>query len=285
MTMKLDIKTLLYKSFETIVASGKYAQEIRHDIYKNGFLPFDLNELITTKENLAESEDLLMSDFLHKNIQTFSDIPIISEEAHTRLYDDTFWCVDPLDGSFCFSHNTGPYSILISLIHRGKPVLGLANFPEQNTIFVSSSATGSYVIKKNKRKKLVHHASSHTNDLIGIITNASPEPEPIKQYLNQFGITKFTDMTGAPNPAALLCGSGDIMPLFHRQYEWDIAAYDAILRYANYNQKSAIVDLHGNPLCYGKQDSNRPFENPKLIVTYNQKIINQIRENNRQKKL
>lgn len=283
--MKLDIKTLLYKSFETIVASGRYAQEIRHDIYKNGFLPFDLNELITTKENLAESEDLLMSDFLHDKISSFSDIPIISEETHTRLNDDTFWCIDPLDGSFCFSHDTGPYSILISLIYRGKPVLGLANFPEQSTIYLGSVATGSYIIKKEKRKKLVYHANSHTNNLRGIITNATPDPEPIKKYLSQFGITKFTDMLGAPNPATLLCGLGDVMPLFHRQYEWDIAAYDAILRYANPNKKSAIVDLYGNPMLYGKQDNNRPFENPKLIATYNQKIINQMCETNRQKKL
>ena len=283
--MKLDIETLLHKSLKTIVASGKYAQEIRYDIYKDGFLPFDLNELITTKENLAESEDLLMSKFLHKKISSFSDIPIISEETHTRLNDDTFWCVDPLDGSFCFSHNTGPYSILISLIYRGKPVLGVANFPEQNTIYLGSVATGSYIIKKEKQKKLIYHARSHINNLRGIITNATPDPEPIRQYLNQFGITKFTDMLGAPNPAMLLCGLGDVMPLFHRQYEWDIAAYDAILRYANPNQKSAIVDLYGNPILYGKQDNNRPFENPKLIATYNQKIINQICETNRQKKL
>lgn len=281
--MKLNINKLLNDSFEIISESGKYAQRIRKDIYKNGFLPFDLDEIMSVTETPAENEDFLMSDFLHKKIRLISDFPIISEEYHTRLTSDTFWCVDPLDGSFCFSHDTGPYAILISLIYRGKPVIGLACFPEQNIIYAASPIIGSYCVKENKKKKLKY--ISYSKNLRGIITNASPDPEPIKHYLQQFNITKFTETLGAPNPALILSGQGDIMPLFHRQYEWDVAAYDAILRYAHKSQNPAIVDLYGNPVNYGKQDANRPFENPKLVATYNKNLINQICNNNRQKKL
>lgn len=141
------------------------------------------------------------------------------------------------------------------------------------------------MIKKGKKKRVSYSDSSYKRDLCGIITNASPDPAPIKQYLRQFNITKFTETLGAPNPALILSGQGDVMPLFHRQYEWDIAAYDAILRYAHTNQKPVITDLYGNPVKYGKQDENRPFENPKLIATYNKNLINQICNNTRQKKL
>ncbi|MBP5485350.1 MAG: hypothetical protein J6Y07_01440 [Alphaproteobacteria bacterium] len=281
--MELDINKLLNDSFEIISESGKYAQQIRKDIYKNGFLPFDLDEIISVTETPAENEDFLMSDFLHKKIRLISDFPIISEEYHTRLTSDTFWCIDPLDGSFCFSHDTGPYSILISLIYRGKPVIGLACFPEQNIIYAASSITGSYFVKESKKKTLKYSLCS--KNLRGIITNASPDPEPIKQYLRQFNITKFTETLGAPNPALILSGQGDIMPLFHRQYEWDIAAYDAILRYAHKSQTPVIVDMYGKPVTYGKQDTNRPFENPKLIATYNKNLITQICNNTKQKEL
>ena len=283
--MELDINKLLNDSFEVISESGKYAKKIRKDIYKNGFLPFDLAEIMSVTDTPAENEDFLLSDFLHKGISSISELPIISEEYHTRLDSDTFWCIDPLDGSFCFSHNTGPYSILISLIYRGKPVIGLACFPEQDIIYTASSITGSYIIKGNKKKKLVYRSNLYGNDLRGIITNASPDPEPIKQYLRQFNINKFTETLGAPNPALILSGQGAIMPLFHRQFEWDIAAYDAILRYAHTSHKSAIVDLYGNPVCYGKQDTSKSFENPKLIATYNRNLINQICNNTKQKKL
>ena len=283
--MELDINKLLSKSFEIIAESGKYAQQIRKDIYKKGFLPFNMDEIMSVTETPAENEDFLMSDFLHKKIRSISEIPIISEEYHTRLNSDTFWCLDPLDGSFCFSHDTGPYSILISLIYKGRPVIGLACFPEQNIIYTASSITGSYLIKGSKKKKLVHKSNVYGNNLRGIITNASPDPEPIKKYLHQFNITRFTETLGAPNPALILSDQGDIMPLFHRQYEWDIAAYDAILRYAHTNQNPAIVDLYGNPVIYGKQDVHRPFENPKLIATYNKNLIRQICDNARQKKL
>ena len=242
--MQLDIKHLLSQSFDIIVESGEYAKKIRKDIYKNGFLRFDLNELMHTKENLAEDEDFLMSDFVCNKIKSISDIPVISEESHIRLKTNTFWCIDPLDGSFCFSHDTGPYSILISLIYMGHPVIGLACFPEQKIIYIGSSVTGSYIIKNNIKKPLIYKPNMYKNNIRGIITNATPDPEPIKKYLMQFNITKFTEVLGAPNPALILLGHGDIMPLFHRQYEWDIAAYDAILRYAQNSYKSAIVDLY-----------------------------------------
>ena len=281
--MELNITQLLSDSFEIISESGKYAKKIRKEIYKNGFLPFNLDEVMSVTETPAENEDLLLNDFLYKKISSISNLPIVSEEYHTRLSSDTFWCIDPLDGSFCFSHDTGPYSILISLIYRGKPVIGLACFPEQNIIYTASSITGSYCIKGNKKTKLNYKL--YNKNLRGIITNASPDPEPIKQYLQQFNITKFIETLGAPNPALILSGYNDVMPLFHRQYEWDIAAYDAILRYAHENQKPAIVDLYGNSVNYGKQDANRPFENPKLVATYNKNLINQICNNTKQQNL
>jgi len=285
MNFNININKLLSDSFDIIIEAGKYAKKIRQDIYKNGFLPFNLDEIMTVKEIAAEKEDFLMSDFLHTKIRSISEVPIVSEEYHTRLNSDTFWCIDPLDGSFCFAHDTGPYATLISFIYRGKPVIGLACFPEQDIIYTASCATGSYIIKGNKKKKLICKYNSNYKNLRGIITNASPDPEPIKRYLQQFGIKKFTETFGAPNPALILSGHGDIMPLFHRQYEWDIAAYDAILRYAHTNQRSAIVDLYGNPATYGKQDNNRPFENSKLVATYNRNLINQICDNTRQKKI
>ena len=70
--MQLDIKHLLSQSFDIIVESGEYAKKIRKDIYKNGFLRFDLNELMHTKENLAEDEDFLMSDFVCNKIKSIS---------------------------------------------------------------------------------------------------------------------------------------------------------------------------------------------------------------------
>ncbi len=269
--MNPNIRNLTEQAYNIAISAGKYAKSLRKQIYKDGFLPFDLNELTTNTESCATSEDVLLSDFILKEISQISTTPIISEESHTILQNNTFWCVDPLDGSFCFSHNTGPYAILVSFIQNGKPLVGIAHYPEQNKTYVGAYGIGSYIIQGTKKKSL-HYGFVNTRNICGIITNASPDPQPIRQYLEQLGIHKFKEATGAPNPALILTGGGDIMPLFHRQYEWDIAPYDAIIRYAMHDYKPGIFDLDGRPVVYGKQNHNRPFENPKLIVAPDERL-------------
>ena len=268
--MNTDIKTLTEQAYNIAISAGNYAKYLRNKIYKNGFLPFDLTELTTNSESCATNEDILLSNFILEKISEISTIPIISEESHTILQNDTFWCVDPLDGSFCFSHNTGPYSILISLIKNGRPILGIAHYPEQNRTYMGAYGIGSYIIQ-NKQKKLLQYKTVkyNANTICGLITNAVPDPTPVKFFLEQCGIKKFKEVTGAPNPALVLTGLGDVMPLFHRQYEWDIAAYDAIIKYSTQSYTPGIFDLNGLPVVYGKQNNNRPFENPKLLVVLN----------------
>ena len=268
--MHADIKNLTDQAYDIAINAGNYAKYLRNKIYKNGFLPFDLIELTTNSESCATNEDILLSNFILEKISEISNIPIISEESHTILQNDTFWCVDPLDGSFCFSHNTGPYSILISFIQKGKPILGIAHYPEQNTTYIGAYGLGAYIIQNNKKRVLRYKTTNYgVNTKCGLITNATPDTSPIKNFLKQRGITKFKDVIGAPNPALILTGAGDVMPLFHRQYEWDIAAYDAIIKYSTQSYTPGIFDLNGFPVVYGKQNNNRPFENPKLLVVLN----------------
>lgn len=273
-----DLNYLADKIYNLVQEAGTYAKNMRKQIYKNGFLPFDLDELLVNTETFSAPEDFRMSDFICDKLQKISSIPIVSEENAHKLSDDTFWCIDPLDGTYCFSHNTGPYAILISLIYHGYPILGLARYPEENITYVGAKTIPSYIFAGNKKHRLTYNQCK-SGSLRGIISNASPESAPIIKYLNGIGISNFIEVTGCPNPALTLSGKGDIMPLFHRQYEWDTAAYDAILRYSNSAHRPCFFDTHGQVLKYGKYTGAHPFENPKVVVTPNEALKLTIRNN------
>ena len=57
------------------------------------------------------------------------DIPVLSEESKSLPFDvrsgwQTYWLVDPLDGTKEFIKRNGEFTVNIALIHNGVPVLG-----------------------------------------------------------------------------------------------------------------------------------------------------------------
>src|SRR5437867_3254253 len=65
----------------------------------------------------------------------YPSIPVISEEASEvheytlRKNWDTFFLVDPLDGTKEFVSRNGEFTINIALVQQGKPVLGVVYAP------------------------------------------------------------------------------------------------------------------------------------------------------------
>lgn len=60
-----------------------------------------------------------------------------------NLDEDTYWIVDPIDGTLNFLSHVPLWSILIALVHKGKPVLGIVALPAINEIYLASEGNGS----------------------------------------------------------------------------------------------------------------------------------------------
>jgi myo-inositol-1(or 4)-monophosphatase len=79
---------------------------------------------------------------------TFPGHAILSEEQAT-LYDPTFeftWVVDPVDGTTNFTHGMPIWGVSIALLHSGRPVVGILDFPllhEQFQAVLGQGATRS----------------------------------------------------------------------------------------------------------------------------------------------
>lgn len=60
-----------------------------------------------------------------------------------NLDEDTYWILDPIDGTVAFVNRAPTWSTLLALIHKGEPILGIAAFPVLNEVFVASRGNGS----------------------------------------------------------------------------------------------------------------------------------------------
>ena len=87
--------------------------------------------------------------------QKFPNHQIIGEEFGNQVSKSDFtWIIDPIDGTRSFVIGNPTWSNLISLNYKGKPLVGLANFPVLKKYYINYSNKAAYVIENKKRKKL-----------------------------------------------------------------------------------------------------------------------------------
>ena len=114
-------------------------------IYEAGF---DIEE----KEDKSPITDADMAS--HKLIierlsMLTPDIPILSEEStrppfNERASWETYWLVDPLDGTREFIKRNGEFTVNIALIHQHKSIIGVINVPVLNVDYYGWQGGGSF---------------------------------------------------------------------------------------------------------------------------------------------
>jgi fructose-1,6-bisphosphatase/inositol monophosphatase family enzyme/predicted Zn-dependent protease len=82
--------------------------------------------------------DFVLPPELHeyeKDLNTAPPEPLV-------LNEDTYWMIDPIDGTINFLAKSPLWSTLIALVHKGKPVLGLVSLPSLGEVFIASKGNG-----------------------------------------------------------------------------------------------------------------------------------------------
>ncbi|ATH06948.1 hypothetical protein BIY24_03055 [Halobacteriovorax marinus] len=127
---------------------------------------------ITSKQaqGVASTADLASEKFIIKEIsKRFPEHDILAEESAYVQFGDAkeayqvfkerewTWVIDPLDGTNNFLNGLDYYAVCISLLHMGKPVLGVVYRPSNGDCYYATSYAESRFInyqKSQKSKKL-----------------------------------------------------------------------------------------------------------------------------------
>ena len=100
--------------------------------------------------------DKAFEKFIRTKIKKkFPNHEIIGEEFGRNKTKSNFtWIIDPIDGTRSFVIGNPTWSNLVGLNYKGKPIVGLANFPKLNKYYFNTSKNNSYVVENGKKRKL-----------------------------------------------------------------------------------------------------------------------------------
>lgn len=173
-------------------------------------------------------------------IKVLSDYPILSEEGDkTGRKNDTMWIVDPLDGTNDFVNKTGDFSIMVGLIRKGTPLLGVVYVPVHENLYVASLGTGAY-----KNGKRIHVRRNGSVMLIS--RNYTTEKE--KEFGKKIGASTFTPKGSIGTKLCTIAeGKADYyVNLSDKLGVWDACAPHIIVEEAG----GKVTDKNGEKLIY-----------------------------------
>ncbi len=189
------------------------------------------------------------------------DIPIISEETFSenllKNLNETYWLVDPLDGTKEFINKTGEFTVNIAMIHRKEAIFGIVAAPATGKIW-RGSIFNSIESENDSVKKL------------RIVMSKSHKSDKDKDFL-RFLASKNIDYEIVEKGSSLkLCSladnEADIYPRFGPTSEWDIAAAHAVLK----SKGGSVISVKDNKeLGYAKKES---ILNPYFIAFRNSSV-------------
>jgi 3'(2'), 5'-bisphosphate nucleotidase len=222
---------------------------------------------ITTKDNdspLTEA-DLAAHRIIVDSLRELTpSLPILSEESRAvswqeRQYWDTYWLVDPLDGTKEFISRNGEFTVNIALIDNGRPVLGVVYVPVLDILY-AGSPDGAYKEKDGEVEEISSAKIEDNQHTIAVVASRSHKGDELEDWLERAAV-RFPQMELVSMGSSLkIClvaeGKADIYPRLALTSEWDTAAAQAILEAAG----GILTDTDFNIYRYNqKEDILNPF--------------------------
>ena len=128
---------------EPLVDLAEEAGRAILDIFHRGF-----SVSLKNDDSPVTEADLAASSLIVRALQNRWPWPVLSEEDAakidwaTRSAWQTYWLVDPLDGTKEFISRSGDFTVNIALIHEGSPVFGLIHAPVEGASWWGSCGGG-----------------------------------------------------------------------------------------------------------------------------------------------
>ena len=251
--MTLPINSLA----QTVLRIAKEAGDKIMAIYENDFAIYEKQDTSPLTE-----ADLAAHNVIVDALSEQSDLPILSEESANISWDErkqwqSYWLVDPLDGTKEFIKKNGEFTVNIALIENGKPTMGVVYAPALNKSYVGIVGEGAWTEINGVFTPIT--ATKHSgNDVWKIVGSRSHQSPEIQNLLAQLdGETELVAMGSSLKLCLVAEGEAHLYPRLGPTSEWDTGAAHAVAIAAG--AKVTVLDP-ANPLDSNAED-----------LTYNQK--------------
>lgn len=246
-------------------------------------------------ESPLTAADLAAHQLISAGLAELLPLPIISEEGELPEFAErhrweSYWLVDPLDGTKEFIAGNGEFTVNIALVQGGRPLLGVVHVPVSDITYIGVLAARDennigafkYVRGKNRQPIAVRslagrfaqcqpftvllshrHGTQATADLMAAI------------ICNWPGAIETTNAGSSLKFCLIAEGHADFYPRLAPTSEWDTAAAQAVLEAAGGRVVQATSELQSllyntrddilNPHFYALGDKN--FEWNKILFS------------------
>jgi 3'(2'), 5'-bisphosphate nucleotidase len=191
----------------------------------------------------------------------FANIPIMSEESTCALSGapETFFLVDPLDGTKEFLQRNGEFTVNIALIHRQAPVAGVVLAPVLGELFYAARGLGAWARSGGRERPLKTEPAVPPSPL-RILGSRSHGSDEVGAWLARLGRPYRLEVAGSSLKFCRIAqGLADLYPRFGPTSQWDTAAAQAVLEGAG----GAVLAPDGKALRYGVE---LPVLNPYFVA-------------------
>ncbi len=241
-----------FQTLEICKIAWKAGEKILN-IYSRKFKIFRKKDFSPVTIADLESEKIIIKGL--KKI--FNKPTIISEETNYKSKSklNSFWLVDPLDGTKEFIKKNGEFTVNIAFIKNKKPVFGIIYAPVLKKTYIGTKENTYKIINQKYFKKIV---PKKKNNKTMIISRSHSSKNEIEKLKKKYKIKKIKYLGSSLKFCYIAEGIANIYPRNGTTYEWDTAAGQAIINGVG----GKIKTNKGFELKYGKKD----FKNTNFIA-------------------
>lgn len=197
------------------------------------------------------------------------NIPVLSEESSDIIESldwrewETYWLIDPLDGTKEFVKRNGEFTVNIALIHQHVAIIGVVHVPVSGKTYLGSNELGAFKLEAGDNElsdSLKIRVSNEKRAKPIILASRSHPSSQLQTYLDELGEHELKRSGSSLKFCLIAEGVADIYPRFGPTSEWDTAAAQAVVEAAG----GKVMTLDETPLRYNTKDE---ILNPHFIVS------------------
>ena len=260
----MEYSNHLKLALKASLSAGKIVMDIYHsDEYKLDYKPD--NSPVTMAD--IGSHKILVNNLSSTNL------PILSEESKNETYHirkswQSFWMIDPIDGTKEFIKRNGQFTVNVALIQDNAPKIGVVYAPATKELYFAEHGLGAYKIENilhfEQLENLLHInlRSSNLNlpKTFTMVVSKSHMNKETEDYVHEMKIKHGSVTTKSFGSSLKICkvaeGFAHCYPRFGPTMEWDTAAAQAVA--INAGCKMVAVNTPED-LSYNKTNLLNPF--------------------------
>jgi len=213
--------------------------------------------------------DIQSNQIIQKCISS-SRVPILSEESpdnkEKRIDSKKIWIIDPLDGTTDFINKTGEFTIMIALVEKNQPIMGVIIHPTENKLYVAQKGQGAYRYYNEEWMKL-EVSKTLIISQCRAVGSRFHQSDQEKFFLKTLDISKFTSRGSSLKVLDISSAKAELyFTTTNKIKQWDTCASNCIIAEAG----GMMTDMSGVPLEYNTNIVNH--QNGILVTN---KVIHQ----------